>query len=266
MPQKCLEMKRTFATVTTDQCFFSLTSKNYSYKSMWRDKHVTRKWTKIVNRQFTEVWKANKYWEKKMSRLHKLTTLWRDGLALVEGVAWRGKESYGLWPVSWVITKSVLLTLDADLDPGSCENRFLEVYPCRLFPSEALEAEYVSEQPPWPLLLLQNASAQALRAAPRRFSGSSLPPHQHRHLLSSCIPQLLWDKVYCGLRSQLLLSLGKHWHRGFLTCPTTSSCPPLQPLSSAGAPHCAWVMAVHPKESLLIGTKQRDTLQDSDLH
>lgn len=49
------------------------------------------------------------------------------------------------------------------------------------------------------------------------------------------IPQLLWDKVYCGLVSQLS-SPQTSTGTGLLACLTASSCPPLQPLGSAGAP------------------------------
>lgn len=96
----------------------------------------------------------------------------------------------------WVIAKSVLLTLGADLDL-TCEDRIWEVYPCRIFSCEALEVEYVVEQSPQPLQLLQNASACLLQAAPPNFPDSSLQelPRQHRHLL----PAL--SHSFCGTKS-----------------------------------------------------------------
>lgn len=195
-------------------------------------------WQKMVSRlrQFTNIWKANKYWKKGCPAFTKLTSLWRDGLALVEGVDQGGQENCGLWPVSWVIAKSFLLTLGADLDL-KCEDRIWEVCPCRIFFLWGFGSwvcgrtitSTITTAAKCLCLLTPSSSPKLpwLKPSGAASSAQASPP--------CSVPQLLWDKVYCGLISQLSCpqrSIGT----GLLACPTASSCPPLQPLGSAGAP------------------------------
>ena len=184
----------------TDQCFFLLTSKKkkpftYQYEETSMS---PGNWQKMVSRlrQVTNIWKANKYWKKGCPAFIKLTSLWRDGLALVEGVDQGRQENCGLWPVSWVIAKSVLLTLGADLDLR-CEDRIWEVYPCRIFFLWGFGSWVCGRTITSTIKMLQNASACLLQAAPRNFPDSSLQelPCQLRHLL----PAL--SHIFCGTKS-----------------------------------------------------------------